>query len=104
MNFLLLRKFFLITFKGQKKDPSPTTGKGLVSITNSSLDEYLVFLKQDYKNKLKDPFWFDFYSLIQDELYKVEYKLHLLKEQIRKSSNGKLSGFRRTDTLQLHNQ
>ena len=81
MNFLLLRKFFLITFKGQKKDPYPTTGKGLVSITNSSLDEYLVFLKKDYKNKLNAPFWFEYYSLIQDELYQVEYKLHLLKEQ-----------------------
>ena len=43
--------------------------------------KYLEDLRTDYRVKLQDKSWKDFHSLIQEELYKTEYKLHHLKEQ-----------------------
>ena len=43
--------------------------------------KYLEGLRTDYRVKLQDKFWKDFHSLIREELFKTEYKLHQLKEQ-----------------------
>ena len=45
------------------------------------MNTYLQELCEDYRNKLKNPFWEPFHSFIEEELHKTEYKLHLLKEQ-----------------------
>ena len=42
--------------------------------------KYLEGLRTDYRVKLQDKFWKDFHSLIREELFKTEYKLHQLKE------------------------
>ena len=42
---------------------------------------YLRELCEDYRNKIQDPHWVVFHSLIEEELHKTEYKLHLLQEQ-----------------------
>ena len=43
--------------------------------------KYLEGLRTDYRVKLQDKFWKDFHSLIRENLFKTEYKLHQLKEQ-----------------------
>ena len=62
-----------------KKD-SLLKGEGLMPQREDSC-KYLEDLRADYRVKLKNNFWKDFHSLIREELFKTEYKLHHLKEQ-----------------------
>ena len=43
--------------------------------------KYLSSLILDYKKKLKDPFWEDFYDFLNDQLIKCDRQLYLIKEQ-----------------------
>ena len=42
---------------------------------------YYTELCKDYKDKLSSQEWESFHSFIREELYKIEYKLHQIKEQ-----------------------
>ena len=45
------------------------------------MNTYLQWLRDDYRDKLKNGKMTLFNPLIEEELHKTEYKLHLLKEQ-----------------------
>ena len=67
---------------GRRIDTKKTIseGDGLMPQREDSC-KYLEDLRTDYRVKLQDKSWKDFHSLIREELYKTEYKLHHLKEQ-----------------------
>jgi len=45
-----------------------------------SYTEYLAELIEDYKTKIEDPTWGWMQELLKDEMYKLERKLHKIRE------------------------